>query len=248
MNHGERWAACRAVTRRLLDKYTSDVLATGVTGSVGRGVDKEFSDVDFQVLVREGSRLRSHRFILKSCLFSVAARTENDWINELSQPNFSLPLAIGSLKSLRVVYDPQKRFSRLRKRSEKLPRTCWKNAVRAGLEEIAEDLGRVRNAYFSKDWKNFRIYSPHVALEAALVHSSLRQKAVLTENDLLDTDLQEYHSQFKHALLVGIGTAHANNRVILDSLEWMHKTLSRAAKEQQSSPAVLGSISSYAPP
>jgi hypothetical protein len=35
----------------------------------------------------------------------------------------------------------------------------WKNAVRAGLEEMTEDLGRVRNAFELRDWKNFRYYS-----------------------------------------------------------------------------------------
>ncbi len=53
MNHQERWTACRAISDRLLKKYAHDVIATAVTGSVGRGDDAEFSDIDFSVLVRK---------------------------------------------------------------------------------------------------------------------------------------------------------------------------------------------------
>ncbi len=101
-----------------------------------------FSDIDFHVLVRKNSKLRSHRFILKGSLFSVPARTEIDWLDELTQPNHWLPLVVGSVKSMRAIHDPSGHFRRLRKRSETLSTKIWKNAVRTGLEELVEDLGR----------------------------------------------------------------------------------------------------------
>lgn len=248
MNHQERWAACRAVSDRLLKKYAHDVIATAVTGSVGRGDDAEFSDIDFSVLVRSKSRLHSHRFVLKGCLFSVAASTERDWLEELTQPNHALPLGIGSLKSMRPVHVPSGSFLRLRRRSEDLPEGCWKNAVRAGLEEIVEDLGRVRNAYALRDWKNFRLHSPHVALEAALVHCSLRRRAVLTERNLLEARLQGYSPEFARALLTGAGIRIADNRQVLKCLELMYGSLSEEASKQGSAPTRYDSVNSYSPP
>lgn len=124
MNHQERWTACRTVSDRLLKKYAHDVIATAVTGSVGRGDDAEFSDIDFSVLVRKKSRLHSHRFVLKGCLFSVAASTERDRLEELTRPNHALPLVVGSLKSMRAIHDPSGSFRRLRRTSEDLPKEC----------------------------------------------------------------------------------------------------------------------------
>lgn len=170
----------------------------------------QFSDIDFHVLVRKGSQLHSHRFVLNGCLFSVAARTEDNWVEELVQPNYYLPLVIGSLKSMRVFYDPSRRFARLRKKSERLSAEHWNNAVRTGLEEMVEDLGRVRNAYAQRDRKNFLLHSPRVAIEGALVHSSLRRKAVLTEKNLLDAKLQGYNGQFASVLMVGAGMKGAS--------------------------------------
>lgn len=111
MSHQERWAACLTVTKRLLKTYPRDVHATGVTGSVGRGSDMRFSDIDFQVLVGQNSKLRSHRFVLNGSLFSVATRTEKDWVDELTQPNHALPLVVGSLKSMRAILDPSHHFA-----------------------------------------------------------------------------------------------------------------------------------------
>ncbi len=207
-----------------------------------------FSDIDFHVLVRKNSKLRPHRFVLKGSLFSVAARTERDWLDELTQPNHALPLVVGSLKSLRTIHDPSGYFRHLRKKVETLPSKIWKNAVRAGLEEIVEDLGRVRNAYSVKDLKNFHLHAPHVALEAGLVYSSLRRRAILTEKHLVNAQLQRYGSRFGHAILVGAGMMEAKSKEALDSLEWMYSTLSTEAVKQGAAPVSYDSIMSYVPP
>ncbi len=111
----------------------------------------------FHVLVRKDSKLRPHRFVLRGSLFSVAARTERDWLDELTQPNHALPLVVGSPKSMRPYTTPSRHFRPLREKSRTLSSKTWKNAVRAGLKEIAENLGRVRNAYSVKDWKDFQL-------------------------------------------------------------------------------------------
>ncbi|MDA4129674.1 MAG: nucleotidyltransferase domain-containing protein [Thaumarchaeota archaeon] len=232
MNHAARWRACLTVSRKLIKKYPSDVLATGVTGSVARGTDKKFSDVDFQVLVKENSRLNFHRFILNDSLFSVSARTRSSWLKELTEPNFLLPVVVGSLRSLHTFHDPGHHFVRLRCQSEKLPLSCWKNAVRQGLEEIAEDFGRAKNGYLLHNWPIFEYYSRIVVLETALVDFSLNQKAVLTETDLLDVDTYVKASQLAK----------------LRSLDLTFKKLYKAAKKQNSAPASLNSISEYVPP
>jgi hypothetical protein len=219
-----------------------------VTGSVGRGTDKANSDVDFNALVTDSQRIRTHRFVLRGCLFSVAARTEDDWLEELTSPNDGLPLVVGSLKSMRPIYDPRGRFEHLLKRAEELPNDCWKNAVRVGLEEMVEDLGRVRNANLSKDSTVFRLCSPRVAVEAALVYSSLRRKAILTENDLLDGRAQGYAPAFLKSLLVGAGVKAAGTRLVLDSLETLYDTLYSEARGQGATPVRYDTASSYTPP
>ncbi|MDG7012246.1 MAG: hypothetical protein JRN11_07425 [Nitrososphaerota archaeon] len=74
MSHQQRWDACLLVTERILKKYKKEVLAAGITGSVGREADAENSDIDFNVLVKHAGRIPTHRLVLRGGLFSVAAR------------------------------------------------------------------------------------------------------------------------------------------------------------------------------
>lgn len=136
----------------------------------------------------------------------------------------------------------------MKKKSESLPAECWRNAVRVGLEEMVEDLDRVRNAYRSKDWKNFHLHAPRVALEAALVCSSLRRRAVLTEKDLLDRKAQEYTPRFMNALVIGAKMKRARATQVLNSLEMLSNSLYQEAESQQATPVSYDSASSYIPP
>ncbi|MDG6921554.1 MAG: hypothetical protein JRN11_07430 [Nitrososphaerota archaeon] len=169
-------------------------------------------------------------------------------MKKLTSPNYVLPLVVGSLKSMRVIHDPSGSFRRLKRKSEDLPIVCWRNAVRVGLEEMVEDLGRVRNAYRSKNWTNFQIHSPPVALEAALVHSSLRRKAVLTEKDLLNRSSQGYAPRFTSTLLTGAGMKQAKTKEVMNSLEDVSTSFYREAKDQRATPVSFSSALSGLPP
>lgn len=248
MNHQQRMEACLLVTDKILKKYGKEILATAVSGSTGRGTDMKNSDIDFATLVKSSGKMHKHRFVLMGCLFSVAARTEEDWTEELTAPNYQLPLVVGSLESLHAIYDPHGRFDRLREKSERLPTSCWRNAVRVGLEEMVEDLGRVRNAYLSRNLNNFWFCAPGVVETAALVHSSLRRKSVLTENDLLNRRAQGYTPKFFSSLLVGAGVKEARPRQALDSLETLYDSLYHEAKDQDAIPVSYDSALSYTPP
>jgi len=168
-------------------------------------------------------------------------------MSELTRPNHALPLVVGSLKSMRVLYDPHGRLERLKGIAEEIPVRCWTNAVRAGLEEMVEDLGRVRNAYLSKDMKTFRLFSPTVAMEAALVYSSSRRLAVLTERGLLDPKTQRYPARLASALMTGLGE-EAKAEQVLNALETLFKSVYKEASLQAATPVAYNSVSSYTPP
>ncbi|MGQ9586790.1 MAG: nucleotidyltransferase domain-containing protein, partial [Thermoplasmata archaeon] len=160
MNHQQRVAACHKVSDALLEKYRDEIIATAAIGSVARGEDLEHSDVDFHAVVKDGSSLSSHVFMLNRCLFGVHVRTESSWIREPEEPNRNFPVVIGSLESMMVIHDPSGVFGRLRERARNIPDERWKDAVRGGLEGICEDLSRLKKYHAEEDWINFRLWSP----------------------------------------------------------------------------------------
>ncbi|OGS42845.1 MAG: hypothetical protein A3K67_03530 [Euryarchaeota archaeon RBG_16_62_10] len=250
MDHHQRMMACRIVSEKLIDKHPEEIVATGVTGSVARGDDLEHSDIDFQVLVREGSDLRSHVFVVNGCLFGVHMRTEGSWRKELLEPNRNLAFAIGALVQLVPIHDPSEAFARLRGLAESIPDECWRNAVRDGLEDIVEDLGRAKNFYMQQDRDNLRTMACRVAASTAVVCSSLRRRALLSENELVRVFAEEFGPDSEHARMYRIASRldDAADKEMMRALEWLHDFLVREATKQSAMHEDLGSPSEYIPP
>jgi len=250
MNHRERVEACREVSERLLRRYYHDIIATAVVGSVARGDDREHSDIDFQVLVRKGSNLRSHSFVLNNCLFSVNVRTEADWREELTQGNDHLPLAIGSLTNVLPAHDPTGAFARLKSLASSVPGEAWKNGVREGISGIWEDLGRVRNFYAAQDWDSFRMMSGPVATSIALTYANLTRQVLQTEKDLAKVfeNGDGSNTEAARAFRVAARLETGEDIDVMEALNFLGDFLFREAAKQSALPDVLKSARNYSPP
>lgn len=250
MNHRERIDACREVVDRLLRKYSDDIKAIAVLGSVARREDEEHSDIDMKVLVRSGSDLASHTFVLRNCLFSVEVRTEESWRRELTEPNSHLSLSVGSLTHILPGHDPTGAFKRLSTMASALPVECWKNAVREGMEAIVEDLGRVRNAFERGDFRTFRINAVGVALSMALVQANLGRVSVVTEKDLnfIFEDLFGKDSEPARAFRIASRVEDGDDDDLMDALIFLGDYLVRESIRQSTMPQVHSSAGNYVPP
>jgi predicted nucleotidyltransferase len=250
MNHRERVEACREVSERLLKRYYHDIIATAVMGSVARGEDLEHSDVDFHVLVRNSSNLRSHSFVLNNCLFSVNVRTEAEWRDELTKGDDRLPLAIGSLMNVLPAHDPTGAFARLKNLASNVPGEAWKNGVREGISGIFEDLGRVRNFYSSQDWDSFGIMSGLVAIGIAITYANLTRQVLQTEKDLTKVFENEEGSKTEagRAFRIAARLDPAEDVDVMESLDFLENFLIREAMKQSAMPQMHKSTRNYSPP
>jgi predicted nucleotidyltransferase len=250
MNHRERIDACREVVDRLLRKYSDDIRAIAVLGSVARREDEEHSDVDLKVLVKGGSDLESHAFVLRNCLFSIEVRTEESWRRELTEPNSHLSLTVGSLTHVLPGHDPRGVFKRLSIMANALPAECWRNAVRDGLRAIVEDLGRAKNAYERSDFRTFRINAVGVALSMALVQANLGHVAVVTERELyyIFEDLLGKDSEPARAFRVASRVEDGDDDDVMDALNFLGDYLARESLRQSAMLQVHSSPKNYVPP
>lgn len=250
MNHRQRIEACRVVVDRLLRKYQDDVTAIGVLGSVARGDDEEYSDIDMKVLVKDGAHLRSHVFVLDNCLFSIEVRTEESWRRELTEPNSHLSLSVGSLMEVLPGHDPTGIFKRLATMAKSLPAECWKNAVRDSMEAIVEDLGRARNAFVRGDYRTFRVTAVGVALSMALVQANLSHGPVATEKDLyyVFEDLRGMDSEPARAFRIASRIEDGGDDDVMDALNFLGDYLVRESLKQSAMVQIYGSANSYTPP
>ncbi len=250
MNHRERIEACREVSERLLKKYYHDIIATAVMGSVARGDDREHSDIDFHVLVRKGSSLRTHSFVLNNCLFAINVRTEAEWRNELTDGGDRVPMAIGALMNVLPAHDPTGAFARLKNLAMNVPGEAWKNGVREGPSGIFEDLGRVRNFYSAQDWDSFRMMSGLVAIGIAITYANLARKVVQTEKDLthIFEDEVGQGKEAARAFRVAARLDTVDDTDVMEALDFLGDFLFREAATQSALPQIQRSARNYSPP
>lgn len=250
MNHRERVEACREVSERLLKRYYHDIIATAVLGSVARGTDRDHSDIDFHVLVKKGSSLRTHSFVLNNCLFSVNVRTEADWREELTAGDDHVPFAVGALMNILPAHDPTGAFPRLKNLALNVPGEAWKNGVREGISGIFEDLGRVRNFYASQDWDGFRMMSGLVAFGIAITYANLTRQVLQTERDLSQVFETEDgpRTEAARAFRVAARLDTGEDIDVMEALNFLGEFLFREAAKQSALPQICRSARNYNPP
>lgn len=250
MNHKQRVQAAQEVSSKLLKRYPDEIIATAVFGSVARGEDREHSDIDMQILVKEGTKLPSHYFILEGCYFSVVVKTEKDWMNELTKPLSGLCLIAGALQHVLVLHDPSKAFKKLRTVTEELPDEAWKTAIREGLAGIVEDLGRVRNYHRDGDHASFRLFSVLVAMGEAKVYGDLTRQMLKTEKELNSVFEKRGGpaSEAAKAYLAAARLIEASDKETMDALEWLNNYITDEAKREDALPQTYRSAKKYEPP
>ncbi|WYQ42693.1 aminoglycoside O-nucleotidyltransferase ANT(4')-Ib [Bacillus sp. FSL W7-1321] len=148
MSQKERLQTCQEIAKRLHEVYGNDVLAIGVYGSVSRGTDGPFSDIEMFCVLRDSAETvdKSYEWSAgpwkaevnvcsASILLKDAATVEDRW-----------PLTHGPYFSPLRLYDPEGFFQRLRLAAESPTKEDFRQAIHEILVgEMYEYVGKLRN-------------------------------------------------------------------------------------------------------
>ncbi|WP_338555478.1 ANT(4')-I family aminoglycoside nucleotidyltransferase [Paenibacillus sp. KS-LC4] len=166
ISRNERLETCHEIASRLHEVYGEKIVAIGVYGSVSRGTDGPFSDIEMFCVLSELCEPVdfSYEWSAGPWKAEVNVCTENVLLKTASTVEGSWPLTHGPFFSQRSLYDPKGFFSRL-KEAAKLPTKedfrCSINEVLVG--EMYEFVGKLRNASIS----GLYTYLPYLAMEFA---------------------------------------------------------------------------------
>lgn len=145
-----RLALAKRMAAELRRREGSNLVAAGVYGSVARGTERRYSDVDLLVVVKRkrpslGIQMRD------GILVTILQHTPSDARTEVLGSRADLNNALGGWRSLRPLYDPTRLLRTLRDRARRPAPTQFLLAARRALLETYEDLGKLRNAVSSGD-------------------------------------------------------------------------------------------------
>lgn len=127
-----------------------NLVAIGVYGSVARGEDREFSDIDLLVVV---SRPREwmRPFVRDGTIVTIHQLTPATAREEVMGPGPGLNDALGRWRSTRALYDPRRLIARLKAHARHPPKAQFHESARRHLLETYEDYGKLRNAIAAGD-------------------------------------------------------------------------------------------------
>jgi kanamycin nucleotidyltransferase len=164
MSHEARLALAREIADRALARHGAEVLALGVYGSLARGADGSYSDVEMMCVLRSpgtdhtaewahGPWKAEVNFLGYDVALSQAAELEGDW-----------PLTHGAYLNILPLHDPEHFFERVRTAALAQPDDAFKaRMAEVIVGEIYEVVGKLRNARHS----GHIAYLPQAALSLA---------------------------------------------------------------------------------
>lgn len=166
ISRSERLQTCQEIAERLQEVYKEKVLAIGVYGSISRGTDGPYSDIEmFCVLEESGEEIEfSYEWSagpwkaeVNVCsadvLLNTAATVEDDW-----------PLTHGPFFSPLSLYDPKGFFETLKKAAESPSKEEFTEGINGILVgEMYEFIGKLRNVNLNGP----HTYLPYLAMEFA---------------------------------------------------------------------------------
>jgi len=166
ISRSERLETCREIAGRLHEVYGDKIKAIGVYGSISRGTDGPYSDIEMFCVLRESSEPIDFAYEWSAgpwkaevdicsaeILLKKAATVDGNW-----------PLTHGPYFSTLRLYDPEDFFSTLRKAAESPSRSDFSRAIREVLVgEMYEFVGKLRNVNLNGPVT----YLPYLAVQFA---------------------------------------------------------------------------------
>ncbi|MGC5772485.1 ANT(4')-I family aminoglycoside nucleotidyltransferase [Paenibacillus pabuli] len=162
----ERIQTCNEIASRLHEVYGEKILAIGVYGSVSRGTDGPFSDIEmFCVLCESSESVEfSYEWSAGPWKAEVNVCSEDVLLETASTVEGEWPLTHGPFFSQLSLYDPKGFFPKLKEVAESPTIEDFRHAINEVLVgEMYEFVGKLRNVSLSGP----HTYLPYLAVEFA---------------------------------------------------------------------------------
>ncbi len=186
----DRRKIAQHIARRVQVHFGDTLLALGIYGSLARGDDGPYSDIEMWAVMRQDGIERFIEWVAgpykvqidvfsRNVLWQDAARVEYDW-----------PLTHGSMADVQPVFDPHGFFPQLRERILSRPQEDFDRAMRELIiDELYEMVGKIRNLRAAQDYGALAFFVQKLALSGAwmlgLAHQRYFSSAARTFDESL---------------------------------------------------------------
>ncbi|KIL37769.1 kanamycin nucleotidyltransferase [Gordoniibacillus kamchatkensis] len=163
ISRNERLQICHDIASRLHEVYGEKILAIGVYGSISRGTDGPFSDIEMFCVFRESSESIdfSYEWSAGPWKAEVDVRSADIFLKTASTVEGRWPLTHEPFFSPLSLYDPERFFPKLKEAAESPTKEDFRRAIHEVLVgEMYEFVGKLRNVSLNGP----HTYLPYLAM------------------------------------------------------------------------------------
>ncbi|MED4570518.1 ANT(4')-I family aminoglycoside nucleotidyltransferase [Brevibacillus agri] len=166
ITRNERLQTCQEIAARLHEVYGAKILAIGVYGSVARGTDGPFSDIEMFCVLEDSDEDVdfSHEWSAGPWKAEVNVLSANVLLHMAATVDEGWPLSHGAFFAPLALYDPKDFFPALKKAAQSPTQEAFTEAINGVLVgEMYEFIGKLRNAHLNGP----HTYLPYLAMQFA---------------------------------------------------------------------------------
>ncbi len=103
--HEERLELAQEILVKLQSKYSKELLAVAIFGSISRGEDRDFSDVDMIAIVQGEKIADDYNAIVNGLKYAIDIFSQDVVLSKITSINIRWPLLVGKFVTALPIYD-----------------------------------------------------------------------------------------------------------------------------------------------
>ncbi len=211
----------RRICTGVLENFKEGVLAVFISGSTAKSLDRPYSDLEMECIVRDSVTVPTKYYVHNGLLVQIDYPQESAFLKAARQPGWDWPIQADQYRNRIVLFERDGWLQKLDEAVRENDRTDFKEALRFAALAMLESLAAARNARFKDDMVDLRTRAFYMAWDTGRVVFILNRKYVLTTSLYWKQlfECPEQPKDFRKLIETVAGFVTSNREELVEALE-----------------------------
>ena len=146
VDHVQRTQVAAEISDQLRSHFGERVIAIGIYGSIARGADGPYSDIELHCVIDQIEKEYSLKWTNGDWRAEVGLYSVSDILNRAAEVNWRWPATHSAFASIQPLFDPTNLFIHVRKSALSQPEFKFRKGIKELIvSELYELIGKMRN-------------------------------------------------------------------------------------------------------
>ena len=180
VSHEQRVEVGKKISAKILETFKNDVLAVLIIGSTSKSLDRPFSDLEMDTIVKDTIVIPTKYYVYDGLLVQLDYKQESAFLKEVREPGREWPQWADECRNRIVLFERDNWTQKLVQAVVENDKSDFSEVLRFATLGMTESLAAVRNADLKADLLDLRSRAFWLAWDTARVVYLLNRRFVLT--------------------------------------------------------------------